>query len=367
MAVKAVAMDKERYQSLREASIKHQPIRKVVPLASLRVINSGAVEVGGSLIPMTDGAFKQLAKILGVPVQFQGRVEKLFGEDAKSNIVNKMKSALIMNGMSTITIVANPETKSIVGFLTKDNDYTSNQAFLGLIEGVISDHNLEVRNFSVDPYDGGISLSCFNERAEYMVGDLKDEVFQGGVTFHNSFDKGMIVSPYMNRLVCANGMIGEAFSESIKMKSLSSMQIETFRNHLDKLAKKDFKPSTFDERVKSAIRTKASFAELEASAELIMRTSGAKPEDVSSWLPYQETMAKYASIGTPTLTLSKDQKKNAMTGTSVWDVVNALTHYSTHNHALKIGDSDRKEIQKTAGSLLAETFDMENQVRSPFA
>lgn len=367
MAVKAKSISQERYNDLKNVAVKSQPIRKVVPLAGLRVLNSGAVEINGSIIPMTDGAFKQLAKILGVPIQFQGRVEKLFGSDAKSEIVNKMKSALIINGMSTITIVANPQTKSIVGFLNRESQYTSNQAFLGLIEGVISDHGLGVRDFSVDPTDGGMTISCFNEKAEYMVGGLKDEVFNGGVTFKNSLDSGMLVSPYMNRLICANGMIGEAFSETLKVKNLSSATIESFRTHLDQLAKKSFKPKSFEERVQKAIKTKASFAEIEAAANLIMRTSGAKPDEISSWVPYTETMHQYAKSGIPTITLSKEQKKNARTGTSVWDVVNGLTHYSTHSHGLKIGDFDRREVQKAAGSLLSDTFDIENQVISPFA
>jgi hypothetical protein len=367
MSAKAKSISQERYDKLKSLAVGSQPIRKVVPLVGLRVINSGAVELNGSIIPMTDTAFKQLAKILGVPVQFQGRVEKLFGEDAKSEIVNKMKSALIINGMSTITIVANPQTKCIVGFLDRESRYTSNQAFLGLIEGVITDHGLDVRDFTVDPTDGGMTISCFNEKAEYMVGGLKDEVFNGGVTFQNSLDGGMIVSPYMNRLICANGMIGEAFSESLKVKNLNGPSIEKFRAHLDQMAKKSFKPKSFEERVNQAIKTKASFAELEAAADLIMRTSGAKPEEISSWVPYRETMAEYAKIGTPTITLSRDQKKNAKTGTSIWEVVNGLTHYSTHQHGLKIGDYDRREVQKEAGALLSEIFDMENQVISPFA
>jgi hypothetical protein len=366
MSVKAKSISQKKYDSIKNVAVGSQPIRKVIPLSNLRVLNSEAVEINGSIIAMTSAAFKQLAKILGVPIQFQGRVEKLFGNDAKSEIVNKMKTALILNGMSTITVVANPRSKQIVGFLIKESSYTTNQAFLSLIEGVISDHGLGIRDFTVDRTDGGMSISCFNEKAEYMVGGLKDEIFNGGVTFQNSLDKGMIVSPYMNRLVCANGMIGEAFSESLKVKNLNTSSIQSFRTHLDQLAKKDFKPKTFEERVNAAIKTKASFAELEAAADLIMRTSGAKTEEISSWVPYRETMLEYAKVGIPTLGFSKEQKKNAKTGTSIWDLVNGLTHYSTHKHGLIIGDYDRKVVQKEAGSLLSETFDMENQVDSPF-
>jgi hypothetical protein len=340
--IKASTISQENYDVLRKRAISTQLIRKTVPLASIRVINSGAIETGGNIIAMSSKAFRQLARILGVPIQFQGRVDKYFGEDAKSSIVNKMKTALIADGMSTITMVASPLTKEIVGFLKMESQYTSNRAFLDLMEGVINDKGLEVRDFSIDPYDGGISISCFNERAEYMVGDMKDEVFQGGVTFSNSLDDGALVSPYMNRLVCANGMIGEAFAESLKIKNLEN-------------------------RVIQAANTKASFAELEAAANLIIKSSGAKPEEISGWIPYQETMAKFAQHGSPTLLMTSGQKANAKTGTSVWEVINGLTHYSTHNHGLKVGDYERRHVQKEAGAMLVNTFHMENQVNSPFS
>ena len=365
--IKASTISQENYDALRKRAISTQLIRKTVPLASIRVINSGAIETNGNIIAMSSKAFRQLARILGVPIQFQGRVDKYFGEDAKSSIVNKMKTALIADGMSTITMVANPLSKEIVGFLKMESQYTSNRAFLDLMEGVINDKGLEVRDFSIDPYDGGITISCFNERAEYMIGDMKDEVFQGGVTFSNSLDGGSQVSPYMNRLVCANGMIGEAFAESLKIKNLSKVSIEEFRTHLDQLAKRDFKPMGFENRVIQASKTKASFAELEAAANLIIKSSGAKPEEISGWIPYQETMAKFAQYGSPTLLMTSGQKANAKTGTSVWEVINGLTHYSTHNHALKVGDYERRRVQKEAGAMLVNTFHMENQVNSPFS
>jgi hypothetical protein len=65
-------------------------------------------------------------------------------------------------------------------------------------------------------------------------------------------------------------------------------------------------------------------------------------------------------------TLSAEKKKNAKTGTSVWDMVNGLTHFATHESVFKVSDDGRARVQKEAGKIMAGTYDMENLVISPY-
>jgi len=64
--------------------------------------------------------------------------------------------------------------------------------------------------------------------------------------------------------------------------------------------------------------------------------------------------------------MSKEQKKNAKTGTPIWDVINGLTHFSTHDNGFRIDDYDRRRVQMEAGRMLTKEFDMANIVKSPF-
>ena len=83
-----------------------------------------------------------------------------------------------------------------------------------------------------------------------------------------------------------------------------------------------------------------------------------EPDDRIS---YYKTQA-----GIDTVTMSKEQKKNAKTGTSVWDLLNGLTHFSTHDNGFAISDDSRRRLQVQAGGLLVKEFDMSNLVASPF-
>jgi len=358
-------LSQQVYDARMAKAIEIQPIRKTIPLGDIKIINTGLIHIKDKPVAMDRKAFSQLAKILGVPIQFQGRVDKFFGEQVTGQIVNKMKSALIQQGMSTITVVANPRDKQIVGFLKKESQYISNSTFFGIAGDIISDHNLLVRDFSNDG-DGSITINCFNPAAGFQIGDHKDEFFQGGITLSNSLDKGIIVSPYLNRLVCLNGLIGDEFGESYKLKGLRTGQMEELRNHLVSLEKRHYKPFAFEERVNTAMKTNCSYAELEAAASLIMGCSGAKAEEIHKWNPIQETNVKFMNFGIVPGLMNDDKKKNAKTGTSVWDMVNGITHFATHDNVFKVAEDDRRRMQKEAGAIMAGTFDMENVVISPF-
>ena len=347
-------------------AIDAQPMRKTIPLGHLKVVNSGAVEIDGSVIAMNEKAFSQLARILGVPIQFQGRVDKYFGEDATSALVNKMKSALIKQGVSTITVVASPATKQIIGFLKKGTEYISNGSFFELTSDVINDHNLLVRDFSVNSANGGIVINCFNPNAVFGLEGLNNEDFQGGITFSNSLEGGLSVSPYINRLICTNGMIGESFDEAYKVKSLHSRNLEEFRHHLKSLERQNYQPHSFEQRVNKAIVTKASYGELEKAAHLIMSSSGAKGDEITKWIPFQETRRKFVDFGVFPDMLGVEQKKNAKTGTSIWDVINGITHFATHTSAFNVDENSRRYMQKVAGEMLVKGYNMENQVITPF-
>lgn len=359
-------LSQQVFDSRKASAIQIQPVRKTVPLGQIEIVNPGLIRMDGNPIPMDRKAFSQLARILGVPVQFQGRVDKFFGESTTSQIVNKMKSALVKQGMSTITMIANPRQKQIVGFLRKESQYISNSTFFGVAEDIISDHNLLVRDFSIDPDNGGITLNCFNPQAGFQVGDFKDEYFQGGITLTNSIDKGIIVSPYLNRLVCLNGMIGEGFGEVYKIGGIGPRHMEELRSHLGALAKRQYKPFSFEERVKKAMNTKCSFAELEAAAQLIITNSGAKKEEIASWNPIHATEAKFMEHGIFPTAMNEDKKKNAKTGTTIWDMVNGLTNFATHDNVFKVSEDSRRLIQREAGAIISGTYDMENVVVSPF-
>jgi hypothetical protein len=94
--------------------------------------------------------------------------------------------------------------------------------------------------------------------------------------------------------------------------------------------------------------------------------SDADHKELEAWVPLHNTRAKFHESRIDTISFSTAQKKGAKTGTSVWDLVNGITHFATHDNGFKIDDYDRRRLQVEASRMLTKDFDMANFVPSPF-
>jgi len=346
-------------------SIALQPVRKEVSLKNIEVVNQNTLKVEDKLIPMSDQAFKDVCKSVGLPISFDKSYSNSFGDKARQQLINRLKVAKAAKGTTTVSLVVSPETKTILGVHKSTKDLISNDAFIKSASQIIDRYDLQVNNFSVSQ-EGAIVINTSSPKNNWDIAGLKDEHYFGGISFGNDSKNGYQVSPYLERLVCANGMIGRAFEETMKLESFSAMAMEDFFNEMEQLAKRGFKPSMFDEKVKRAIDTRASLFEMETIHSAMRDLSKIEFKELEAWVPLESTRAKYHLVGIDTVTMSKEQKRNAKTGTSVWDLLNGLTHYSTHDNGFAISDNDRRRLQVQAGGLLVKEFDMSNLVASPF-
>lgn len=363
--MKYTTLSQDVFDTTAKLAIDRQPIRKEVSLKNLEVVNDKTMSVDGLHIPMSNQAFKDVIKAVGLPVTFDRSFTGTFGEKARQQLINRLKSSMAAKGQSSVSLVVSPESKSIIGVHKSPKDLISNDSFLKTASQVIDRHNLEVNNFTVND-DGNIYISTSNPKNQWGLQGLKDEDFFGGVSFINNPKDGFQISPFLYRLVCANGMIGKAFEDTMKITTFDARGIEGLFNELNNMAKVGFKPAKFEEQVRAAISTKASLFEMEETYNMMRSFSGAEYKELEAWVPLQATRARYHASGIDTITMSKEQKKNAKTGTPVWDVINGLTHFSTHDNGFRLDDTDRRRMQVEAGKMLAKEFDMANQVKSPF-
>lgn len=346
-------------------AIAVQPIRKTVPLASIEIVDAKTISLDGNRIHIDPKAFSQLARILGIPITFQQRVSRLFSDETVSSIVTKMKEAMAAQGVSTVCLVASPRDKKIVSVIKKESSIISNVAFFESIQSVISDHNLSIRDFTID-FDGGVYINTVAPNSGWELMGFKDEHFQGGMAFFNTPDGGFQISPYINRLSCLNGVVAVKFDETHKVKNINPIALGEFYDNMDRFARRGFKPHSFDNRIERSMSTMASYAELEAAAELITETSGLERKDIAQWNSISETSAAYERHGMSPMLMSEEQKKNAKTGTPVWDVINGLTHFATHDNGIIVPEFSRRKVQIEAGNLFSSKYDMENLVSSPY-
>ena len=349
------------------ATLEAQNLRKVVPFRDINLIDGESIEYNGQKINLTKSAFKNLLGLLGMSNQFAQKFETLFTKEAKSQFINTMKNAMASNSgkLSEVTLVLNPVSKSVVAITKKDQFGISNQQFMGVAENIIDNHGMNVTNWSVDPGNGIITINAFNPNANFAVQGLSDEVFTGGVTFQNSPKDGFQVLPYINRQWCTNGLTAPMAQEAYTLNSLDQGSMEKFFENMNELRKNNFAPTGFADRVRAAHNTPASLNELQFAHNLIEPFAG---ERADNWIPLAENMNMFYKAGFESL--NSNQMKHAKSNTSVWDVINGVTHFATHGAGIidtNMQDYNASDLMVKSGNLFGKkSFDHENTMPDLF-
>ena len=351
----------------KQDTLDAQNLRKVVHFRDINIIDTENIEYNGSRISITKSAFKNLLGLLGMSNTFAQKFEQLFTKEAKAQFINTMKNAMASNSgrLNEVTLVLNPLTKYVVAITKKEQFGISNSQFIGVAENIIDNHSMDVTNWSVDPGTGIVTINAFNPKANFAVQGLSDEVFTGGVTFQNSPKDGFQVLPYINRQWCTNGLTTAFAQEAYTLNSLDQASMEKFFENMNDLRKNNFAPSGFADRVRAAHNTPASLHELQFAHNLIEPFAG---ERADNWIPLTENMNAFYKAGFDTL--SSDQLRHAKSNTSVWDVVNGVTHFATHGSGIidtNMQDYNSSDLMVKSGNLFGKkSFDHENTMPDIF-
>lgn len=356
-------------------AINKQPLRRTVNLAEIEIIDDEKISFKGTPIKISKTAFKDLMNILKIPTAFIQRFGEIMEEkpEAKRSFINSIKNILSNRGSGgkSVTLVLSQESKEIVAVHKTERNLISNANFMDVVSKTIDSNSLDVVDFTISP-DGNVAVNALNMKGQFGIGNpnnnplYKDEFFHGGVSFTNDPKNGFIISPYINRLACANGSVHRGFQETYKLTSTDGDNLQKFFSDLSELAKKGFKPESFVTRVEESMNLKASLSELYHVKKLIK--SAAKditPEEMESWVPVKYNEAAYNRIGIETHLLRSAQLKNAKSSISSWQLINVLTDFCTHHHGYDIDEYTRRQLQVAAGALLTNEKDMSNFIAIP--
>ena len=350
----------------RTETLNAQAIRKTVNFSDINIVDEKTIEFKGTRLGVSVEFFKQLLRMIGMSQTFAGKFESLFNVETKVAFINRIKDAMASNAgnLSQVTLIVNPNTKSVVGITRNQSDMISNERFLDVVDRIVDQNGLEITNWSVDPTRGLVNINTFNPKAEFAVSGLNDEVFKGGVTFQNSPNGGFQVLPYVNRMWCTNGLTTSLAQEAYTLQSLDHTTMEKFFEQLNELRKRNFAPEQFSEMVKSAANTPASLAEMRTAYNLIENIAGDRAEN---WVPFKENLNAFAKAGYESL--SAREMQGAKSNQSVWSVINGLTHFATHGRSIiesNMQDYDSTRLMVQAGNIFGKNFDHANQMPDIF-
>lgn len=357
------------FESKKAEAIANEVMRKEISLSEFNVIDNTHIEVDGVKIELTPFAFGKLLGRLRIPKAFAKRFTEGFGNDGLQQLVQMMKTMKSSKNDQTVTLLVDPRAKKITNILPAGYASISNESFINFAERYIDQYGLQVTDFGSDP-NGGATINCVSPDAIFTVPGMSDEVFNTGVTFRNTPVRGLEVSPYLNRLVCSNGMSSTAFSETYGLHELTDKSINEFNDHMIQMASTGFQPVGLADKIKTANNTDASILEVQRAMSAILSTDKKVDfEYAQRFLPINKVMKAYSDIGAEPSTFTTKQLQNAKSGLSVWEVVNGMTNFASNDTKYNLDDHRTGNLMVSAGNLLMKkNFDTEALIQfDPFA
>lgn len=346
-----------------QEAITAQTLNKRVNLASIEILDESNVLINGTKIKMIGGAFSDLIKVLGLPKSFTQELENLFNRKSKLAFINRLSQAIATLGKTkSVNAIVSPKSKTIVGF-TQASNLISNETFFELADKITEGQGLDITNMYTNPDTGNSVMNLRLDKTSNIKG-LTNEAFTPGLTLSNIPGTGIQVSPFMQRLWCANGCSTAMVKESYQLEDLSSDGMNKFFDHIKSLRENNFIPAGYGDMVRQASSTPASIRELDRAYNIIKSATGESVADkltqrTRNYNAYSEKGIDFTG-----------KKTYAESNQSVWSLVNAITYTGSNsdNLGLETGLEDREkaELQVTAGNILTSNYDLKARVDSPF-
>ena len=203
----------EVFNQAKAEAVGKELIRKEITLSEFNVVDNNHIQIDGITIEVTDKAFAKLLGRLRIPKAFAKRFSDGFGNDGLRQLVTMMKTAKSTANDQMVTLLVDPSTRKITDILPAGYASISQESFFDFASRYIDQYNLGVTHVGSSAY-GGSQINCVSPSGILRVPGMDKEIFQTGVTFRNTPTRGLEVSPYLNRLICTNGMTSTAFAEN---------------------------------------------------------------------------------------------------------------------------------------------------------
>jgi len=350
---KQKAISSTEFEAKKKIALESAPVRKIVNTGDIK-IKSDELFINDVKANFSNNGITQLAETMGIPSTFITKYAKIFGEEGRNKLINHIATGLGSKNKN-IMLIGSPTTGSIIDVKSSNHKYISGASFMKLVEDTLNDNpNLILSDFYVNDR-GQLRVDTLNPNKPFNFG--KDEDFLAGMNFTQSPEKGTQLSQYMWREVCTNGMFG---IDDVKIQiGYDDDIMRSLYENIGKIAKTDFLPVGFGERIKRASGAKASLFELNTALQHMPKEA----KDIDRFIHYNHIMHNLRTRNIAHKDLNPQQQKNCRLDCSVWDVVNAMTDYASHDYGFKVSSMESHSIQKDATKMFfKKNYDTENLV-----
>lgn len=378
-------------KKMREAAAAAEPLLKRCSLSDVNLekdsLEKNYIVVNGNKLPVSTAFFNKLLKFLNINAKLA------------SNFVSNKDTELIAQLAEAMKVYHSRKVKDVEIYLIGDRvarlvydfcpvdkyNRISTDVTFDLAERILNDvPSLGIQ--SIDVYGGNTKINMLSKELVDFSKVGQDEEFHMGFSLVTAPTNSHIDN-YMWRLVCSNGMGGPTppgdpsnpdnggggTGGPVPLNKLpidgSDASFFTILQRIRDMEKEGYTPSNFKRQLELASNTRASLAEMEKTMfsiadRIVEEDPDRKKLIVESFKKQEfpllaETYRRITKKGIDSASLGPEQKKFIKTGVTVWDLVNQLTWYGSHQ-AAGVDIKNNAQLKFDGGKLFVKPYDLEN-------
>ncbi len=309
--------------------------------------------IGHTTFEVEDHVSKVFDQFAGIKPNQNRTALTAYGEQGLTDLRNFFGQAG-GNGKGRLVLIADTNRKQVVNAVPIKGQMIMPLAFFSFAEMFMDKNGYLPDQIEYDEMRGDrITIRITPVQPQIMSYAPGDDFISNGMILH--WTPGEIsLSNYFVRLVCSNGQTMTTTDIVAKINSFQNESVEQLLDMSSYSQQLGGNTQKMLDQVNRAMECNASVRELGQAFNALYK-NGVEPEIAQQIIPYQETLDRYLQAG-----YDKNQMARAMSELNMWDVLNRLTYFATHNHIWSQNDTRRTTLMGASAYLLMRERDIVN-------
>lgn len=336
-----------------------------VPMTKIRVKSRRELELDGRSLIMSDTAFKDLLKIVGLTNKTVNHLNENLAKNAGFAIVKELMKA-ISQTKGNISLVISKEDREIKRICNEGELGGSSSAVgVGVIQDMINyvlDKSNRIRLANTFISDGGTKVA-FNLKYDNPIAlTMPGEDISFGKQITWDLLGPTAISDFVERQVCTNGMTGILPGKAQFLDNATTPSEWYSRLYKDIVEPRKELIIHYQDRIQEAAHSNLSVYEYNQIKSHLFDNWSGDAGRITRYLGDESWKTDYLNKGIQLDQLTAGQLRNCPTPVNCWDAVNCLTDLASHNYVTQVSDRVKKDTQKLAGKLINKTWDANQQI-----
>lgn len=344
---------KRSYSEFKKEAIQNYPLFKTVPAGNLNYVDNDVLECDGLQMSFSQAAVNKMGRILKIPALGPNAFAKLESKELRLGLKNEILKDYGKD--KSITLLANRIQGRVTQVLEKE--IVSPDAYFDNFERIMNSDKFSIKEMNFDEY-GLPSISVVGDKTLNFNNSAAED-FNTGLTFAHNNEGDLSLMSYLFRIICSNGMIAKDLENDFVFDS------NDFYNKIVSLKNNNYISPKLNDYFLRAMTNKASLQEVKDAGKLILNRTlqGINYSEIEQWNQYEKLNKVYRdryNVGG----FNEMQRKQILTDVSLWDLVNGITDFASHDYGYKV---NRTDLQIEAyGFLMRNKIDALNVLPTPF-